>query len=164
MYPVTSVGISGVIYYSFPNQFLIPDSVTLRGDGGNGGYLFKCRSLVGIRLVLLCLCFVIYLQNQLSVAGIYSNLKLGVNVRRPGIRKKVAPGIHAADNETFTRKVIFCLFICISWCLALHISLSSDVHPNPGPVSELFSTTSDSNSSSVFRHNLILMQLNIQSR
>ena len=139
-----------------------PDSVTLRGDGGNGGNLFKCRSLVGIRLVLVCLCLVIYVQNQLGIVGIYSNLKLGVNVRRPGIRKKVVPGMHAADNEILTRKVIFYLFICISWCLSLHIILSNDVHPNPGPVTESFSTNSDSNNSSVFSHNLSIMQLNIQ--
>ena len=71
--------------------------------------------------------------------------------------------MHAADNEILTRKVIFYIFICISWCLSLHIILSNDVHPNPGPVTESFSTNSDSNNSSVFSHNLSIMQLNIQS-
>ena len=47
-------------------------------------------------------------------------------------------------------------------CIFPH-NLSNDAHPNPGPVTESFSTTSDPNNSSVFSHNLNIMQLNIQS-
>ena len=45
----------------------------------------------------------------------------------------------------------------------MHIILSNDIQPNPGPENHSVSTTSDSQNSSFFSHNLSIIQLNIQS-
>ena len=45
----------------------------------------------------------------------------------------------------------------------MHIILSNDVHPNPGPEQNSVSTASNSLNSTLFSHNLSIIQLNIQS-
>ena len=45
----------------------------------------------------------------------------------------------------------------------MHILLSNDVHPNPGPENHSVAMSSDSRNTSLFTHNLSIIQLNIQS-
>ena len=72
-------------------------------------------------------------------------------------------GKNAKKNAQFTRVVLFYFFLFTTWCVALHIILSNDIQPNPGPENHSASTNSDSQNSSFFSHNLSILQLNIQS-
>ena len=65
---------------------------------GRHSNLFKCRVLAGTRLVFLCLLLVIYSQNPLSLYGIHLYLKRCLNVKCPGVYKKVVPGHFQTDS------------------------------------------------------------------
>ena len=73
---------------------------------------------------------------------------------KTGLYRKAVTGKNFVDNVIFARNTI-----CTAWCLAAHILLSNDVHPNPGPDSDSLSSTCTSNAqlSSLFTHNLSVL-------
>ena len=79
------------------------------------------------------------------------------------IHRKLMIGKNADDNISFTKTTLFYFVICITWCITAHILSSNDVHPNPGPESESFSITSDTNDTFLFTHNFSIIRLKIQS-
>lgn len=141
---------------------IFPGSAVSRGTGGHNRNSIKCKLSVGSRLVLVCMLLIVYSRQPDSIHSIHLNIRQRTNLQT-GIHRKLVTGKNAADNVSFTRTTLCYFFICITWCIAAHILLSNDVHPNPGPESESFSITSDAHNTSLFTQNLSIIQLNIQS-
>ena len=123
----------------------------------------KSNFLVSTCLLFFCLFIVICSQNSLEIYDVQLYLTRPLNVKYPGVYKKVVQGKNAKNDTQFTRVVLICFFLFTAWCIAMHIILSNDVHPNPGPEQNSVSTASNSLNSSLFSHNLSIIQLNIQS-
>lgn len=130
--------------------------------GGQYSNIFNCRISVASRMVLVCLFLVVYTKTPDIIFSIHLNLKQEIRFYT-GIHKKAVLGKHAADNIIFTKKLLSWFFISIIWCILLHILLSNDIHPNTGPESVSLSNTPDAHNTSLFNHNLSIIQLNIQS-
>ena len=132
-----------------------PGYVVSLWTGAHDGIIIKCCFSVGSRLVLVCLLLTVHSRQPDSIFGI------DLNVRQRLVCTVTSE--NAADNITFTRTTLSYFFICITWCIEAHILLSDDFHPKPGSESESFSITSGTQYTSLFTHNLSIIQLNIQS-
>lgn len=122
----------------------------------------NCSSVVRLRIIISCLVLVIYCQNLNHIYSFHCSITQ--RTLKPYFPTKAAiAGANSLENALFTKKIICALFLSVVWSLSIHILLSNDVHPNPGPDSASISTTTTSQNTSLFEHNLSIIHLNIQS-
>ncbi|MCG7878660.1 MAG: reverse transcriptase domain-containing protein [Candidatus Thiodiazotropha endolucinida] len=130
--------------------------------GGQYTNIINCRVSMASRTMLVCLFLAVSSKTPDMAFSIYLNLIQDTQLDT-GIHKKAVLGKHAAGNIKFTKRVLCCFFISTIWCTLMHILLSNDIHPNPGPENTSLSNTSVTYNTSLFSHNLSIIQLNIQS-
>ena len=150
-------------FHSKTNDTLLIDTAISCPVGDRSSNPNKSNFLVSTRLLFLCLFVVICSQNSLEIYNVQLHLTRPLYVKYPGVYKKVVLGNNAKNNTQFTRVGFICFFLFTALCVAMHIILSNDVHPNPGPEQNSVSTASNSLNSSIFSYNLSIIQLNIQS-
>ena len=93
------------------------------------------------------LVFVAVWYNYISLKSLLLNVTSCSSIRHP--YSVLNQGRRYYDNQSFFNRLRFCFAfsVAFTWCLSL-LSLSGDIHPNPGPiVSESSSTSTDSVSS-----------------
>ena len=112
-------------FHSKTGDTLLTDTAISCPAGDRSSNPNKSNFLVSTRLLFLCLFIVICSQNSLEIYDVQLYLTRPLNVKYPGVYKKVVQGKNAKNNIQFTRVVLICFFLFTTWCVAMHIILSN---------------------------------------